>query len=345
MKKLISILMVIILVFTLSACSDNNSNKMSNTETGINETINDETKDNKDETDNTHENVTTESAKNDADKTTHENDKTTNESKPSDKENTQNTVHSNTNASDKYTDGKNNKNETTDKKQNGNAQNTEKHESDETKQDVDTTQNNVDNKPYYVGYELVKIDRPITTYKVNGIPLIEKAYGTKYVLQVGDTAVFKIKMSDNGTTGFDLEYSGGCQAEIEGNLLKITATGGREKTDVYIRVDTQDGQKNIQIDEFIINAGNHNLITTSSSMTELFEIYAMKKGLSCAMEGHYAFSGFFTKIENEVHIKIPNNPNWIEEVFDSIDAWVGAGYKKFTLQVVIQSGYTGSGGY
>lgn len=200
-------------------------------------------------------------------------------------------------------------------------------------------------EPYYVGYELVSIDRPITTYKVNGVPLLEKVYGTKYVLQVGDTAIFKIKMSDNGTSGFEVEYSGGCKAEIDSDLLKITATGGREKTDVYIRVDTKEGQKSIQINEFIIDANSDNFLKSDLGMTQLFETYAMRKGLSCAMEGHYAFGGFFTKIENEVHIKIPNNSDWIEEVFNSIDAWVSAGYKKFTLQVVLPSGYTGSGGY
>ena len=152
-------------------------------------------------------------------------------------------------------------------------------------------------------------------------------------------------MSDNGTNGFDVEYSGGCEAKIEGNLLKITATGGREKTDVYIRVDTKEGQKNIQISEFVINASSHNMTTTSLSMTELFEIYAMRKGLSCAMEGHYAFSGFFTKIESDVLIKIQNNSNWIEDAFNSIDTWVNAGYKKFTLQVVLEDCFEGSGGY
>ena len=207
------------------------------------------------------------------------------------------------------------------------------------------TKKPTEEKPYYVGCELIRIDRPNTTYKVNGVPLLEKAYGTKYVLQVGDTAVFKIKMSDNGTNGFSVEYSGGCKAEIDGDLLKITATGGREKTDVYIRVDTREGKKSIQINEFVINAGSHNITTTSESMTQLFEIYAMRKGLSCATEGHYAFSGFFTKIESDILIKIPNNSDWIEESFNSIDTWVNAGYKKFVLQVVLQDCFEGSGGY
>ncbi len=324
-KKIISILLILIMVLSLSACNKQDAN--SDITSGTSDITSTETKEENKETESTPETDNTESG------TEGENPQNSTPTKPT--ESTTTTT--------------NNKPTTTTK-----PSNTEpKDDTTTNKNDTPTTstptekptEKPTEEKPYYVGCELIRIDRPNTTYKVNGVPLLEKAYGTKYVLQVGDTAVFKIKMSDNGTKGFDVEYSGGCEAKIDGDLLKITATGGREKTDVYIRVDTKEGKKSIQINEFIINASGHDITTTSLSMMEIFEIYAMRKGLSCATEGHYAFGGFFTKIENEVHIKIPNNPDWIEEVFDSIDAWVNAGYKKFTLQVVIQSGYTGSGGY
>ena len=228
-----------------------------------------------------------------------------------------------------------------------------KDESTNNKNDTPTTSTPTQNptekpteeKPYYVGCELIRIDRPNTTYKVNGVPLLEKAYGTKYVLQVGDTAVFKIKMSDNGASGFSIKSVWGCTATIDGNLLKIVATGGADETSTYIEVDTQNGKEKVKIDSFVVEARNYDLVSSSASMMSIFEVYAIRRGLSCATEGHYAFGGFFTKIESKVYIDIQGNLNWIDEVFDSIDSWVNAGYKKFTLQVVIQSGYTGSGGY
>ena len=312
MKKILSLLLVLTLVFALSACGNEKNTTSepdtSTTQTEIESTDNTQTTDS-----NTTEEISsdTETPSSSNPTSTPTTIKPTTTSKPS-----------NTVSKDENTTNKN-----------------------DTSTTNTPTVEPTEEKPYYIGYELISIERPNTTYKVNGVPLLEKAYGTKYVLQVGDTAILKIKMSDNGTNGFDVEYSGGCEAKIEGNLLKITATGGREKTDVYIRVDTKEGQKNIQISEFVINASSHNMTTTSLSMTELFEIYAMRKGLSCAMEGHYAFSGFFTKIESDVLIKIQNNSNWIEDAFNSIDTWVNAGYKKFTLQVVLEDCFEGSGGY
>lgn len=204
------------------------------------------------------------------------------------------------------------------------------------------TEKPTEEKPYYVGFELVSIDRPTTTYKVNGVPLLEKAYGTKYVLQVGDTATFKIIMSDGGNTGFSLRYKESCDVNIEGNLLKLTANAGySEKTDVYIDVDTKDGSKAVQLPRFI-NTNQTIDYTEDGGMLQnnIFVRYATRNGLIDTNLG----IDLFDEIKERKDIDSANNPYWITEVFNTIDGWLSKGYTKFSL-IVFATGVGCSGGY
>lgn len=205
-----------------------------------------------------------------------------------------------------------------------------------------TTTTKPEESPYFVSYELISINRPITTYKVNGVPLLEKAYGTKYVMQVGDTATFKINMSDGGSTGFSVNSTHSCKAEINGNILKVTAIAGPdEKTDVLININTADGQKTIRLPNFTLEKMSGNLINNDMGMYNLFMHYAVRQGMVSTNYGDV----FFDKIEDDVYINIEQNPDWIDKAFASIDKWVNAGYTKFSMQVVLQDGFEGSGGY
>ena len=342
MKKLISILMVLVLLFVMCSCSNNKHSDSENIDNSIVEATDGDTNKNNSinnsETTDSTENTETESTESTEDVKDGDSDETVGDKKDTTNQNTENKTPTTNKTEDKkpsITEKPNQTTETPETKPNN--------KEDNKTPSQNTTGNNVgSSKPYYVGFELVGIERKYTKVCVDGLNILDKVYGKNRMLQNGDVVTYKIIMSDGGNTGFSLikspiygEYVGH-SAEIKGNTIKVTANGTNSEVDVYIKVNAENGR------EKIINLGyfkqliyDEDLCAVDSSyMNELLKDYGSLLGMEYV-------SGYETGGQNRVVIPIPNNEKWLTEAIHAIENWKKNGLSKFYIVVIYDNAFDG----
>ena len=341
MKKLISILMVLVLLFVMCSCSNNKHSDSENIDNNIVETTDGDTNKNNSinnsETTDSTENTETESAESTEDVKDGDSDKTVGDKKDITNQNTENKKPTTNKTEDKkpsITEKPNQTTETPETKPNN--------KEDNKTPSQNTTDNNVgSSKPYYVGFELVGIERKYTKVCVDGLNIIDKVYGKNRMLQNGDVVTYKIIMSDGGNTGFSLTKSPlfgeyvGHSATVEGNLIKVTANGSGSEVDVYIKVDAENGrQKTINLGCFKQMSYTEDISKNEVLIENVLKDYGRNLGMEYV-------DGFSIGNNNNVFVDIPNNSDWLLEAIHSIEKWYKDGMKRFFIVVNFYEAFSG----
>ena len=318
MKRILALLLALCLLFCLAACG--NEDTTSDITSDISST---ETTEESKETESTPESDITEST------TESETPQNTTPTKPT--ESTTTTT--------------NNKPTTTTK-----PNNTEpKDESTNNKNDTPTTstptqkptEKPTEEKPYYVGFELISIERKSTKTYVDGMHIFDKIYGKNKMLQKGDVVTYKINMS-NGGNDFTVVKSpiygdfAGHDYTVNGNLLTITANGSYTEVDIYIKANTKNGRTET------INLGYFQQLTYSGDLCAIHSSYMneLLKDYGNVLGMEYV-SGYETGGQNRVVIPIPNNNNWLTEAIHAMENWKKMGLKKFYIVVIYDNAFDG----
>ena len=203
------------------------------------------------------------------------------------------------------------------------------------------TEKPTEEKPYYVGFNLVSIERKYTKVQVDGMHLFDKVYGKNKMLQKGDVVIYKINMSDGGNTGFTLAKSpilgdyAGHTAKIEGNLIKVTANGSGSEVDIYINANDENGrQKTINLGYFNQMSYTEDISKNEALIENILKDYGRNLGMEYV-------DGFSIGNNNNVFVDIPNNNDWLSKAIDSIEKWHKTGMKKFFIVVNFAEAFSG----
>lgn len=184
-------------------------------------------------------------------------------------------------------------------------------------------------KPYFVSLEYVSETRPNTFY-VDGMDVLSRIYGkSHYAYQTGDTITYKVNMSDGKNKGFKIAETFGCDAKISGNNVIITINGRASSASVDLLVNTKNGEDYVRIGTLKVYKTSDNL---EYHHDYLVQIYAENIGLN------WVNGGNVDKYERRV-IKIPGNSNWFSQALNAMDELKSMGYKNYTYQIVYQDAF------
>lgn len=330
-KKIISIILILIMVLSFSACSKQDAN--SDITSGTSDIASTETTKENEETESTPESDTTESgneseeAQNSAPTKPTESTPTTNSNKP-----TTTTKPSNTEQEDETTTNKN---------------------------DTSTTSTPTEKpteKPYFVKFEYVSRTYAYPYY-IDGVNLVNRLYGDKY-MQTKDTVTYRIVMSDGGTSGFKIIEKIGASVSVNGNLVTINANG--TDTEAGFILETSDKNGNIITKILVYNViqQDYCIVEDEVGMYVHLRDYAMLKGLKyyngneltgyTANDESLSITNYNKKgTDDYVPIKaeivngkyVFGNADWVKKALWVIDKYAEMGLKKWGFQVVYLDGF------
>lgn len=171
-------------------------------------------------------------------------------------------------------------------------------------------------KPYFVSLEYVSETRPNTFY-VDGMDVLTRVYGkAHYAYQTGDTVTYKVNMSDGGNKGFEIYSTHGCSAKISGKNVIVSINGTANTASVRLLVDTKSGEEEIRIGTFRVYKPTENLDYHRYSLAI---IYGENIGLEWVNGYTNHESGIFERVA----------PN---EMFNTMDKLKNMGCTKFNCQ-------------
>ena len=171
-------------------------------------------------------------------------------------------------------------------------------------------------KPYFVSLEYVSETRPNTFY-VDGMDVLTRVYGkAHYAYQTGDTVTYKVNMSDGGNKGFEIYDTFGCDAKISGNKIIVTINGRANSASVEVRVQTKNGYENKCICDLRVYKPTENL---DYHRDFLARIYGENIGMEWVNGYTNHESGIFERVA----------PN---EMFNTMDKLKNMGCTKFDCQ-------------
>ena len=173
-------------------------------------------------------------------------------------------------------------------------------------------------KPYFVSLEYVSETRPNTFY-VDGMDVLTRVYGkAHYAYQTGDTVTYKVNMSDGGNKGFEIYDTFGCNAKISGKNIIITINGTASTASVKLNVNTKNGSEIKRIGTFrtYVAAGSNLL---SNYYSDLVRTYAENIGLTW-VSGYTNSNGEFRTVP-------------LDNMFNTMDELKNMGCTKFNYQI------------
>jgi predicted small lipoprotein YifL len=300
MKKILSSILVLILLFTCVACGKTeptNADSTTTTESTTESTTKDES--------------TTESVSEDESTTVVEESttKAQNEEETTKKNDT--TTTNKSESTTKKTETTTKKTETTTKKPSANT--------------TTTTTKPSASKPYFVSLEIVSIKR-VQNFYVDGMHVLDRIYGKNKCLQYGDTLELRVNMSDGGSSGFKVVQVSAGTYTVKGNIISITIN----QRDPAVMIDVLTVDKN---GEQIYGTKEIKIHHSSNiSDDEAIRSYAEARGLQLlngTNEEHFV----------HYKVKIPGNSNWHSQAFAAIDKCVNAGCTRYCYQVVPQDAF------
>ncbi len=207
------------------------------------------------------------------------------------------------------------------------------------------------NVPYFVGFEIVSVERPNAYYLSNGQDLLTRLYGKNQAFQKGDSLVLKVVMSDGGND-FELKnYIPRCTCTKDGNLIYVAFDADypsvMSEASVTIEVSNKDGEKKYQGLIFHIWGEEQSLGISSNCTTEL-RVYAKRLGMQWVSNGTdfvEKYNGGYTWKDESLSvtgctikgtddlIPVTGNPDWIEEAIHLLDTYASMGFTKINFSV------------
>ena len=171
-------------------------------------------------------------------------------------------------------------------------------------------------KPYFVSLEYVSETRPNTFY-VDGMDVLTRVYGkAHYAYQTGDTVTYKVNMSDGGNKGFEIYDTFGCDAKISGNKIIVTINGRANSASVEVRVQTKNGYENKCICDLRVYKPTENL---DYHRDALAIIYGENIGMEW-VNGYTNSNGEFRTVP-------------LNNMFNTMDELKNMGCTKFNYQI------------
>lgn len=347
MKKLISVLLVVLLLFALCSCGKESSeNSMETNETTqITEdktTENDKIDDIDDKQENNTE-TTTENTQNQegiSDETTKSENNVGNKKENFDK--------NPTTFAPENTDSGN-------KKPNDNNDNTVQ---SNTNQENKTEEEKVPSKGevYFEKFEYVSRTFAYPYY-IDGKNLVNRLYGDK-CMQTNDTVTYRIVMSDGGTSGFKIIEKIGASISVDGNLVTISANGTDTEAGFIMKTNDKNGNTITKTLVYNVIQQAYCIVEDEVSMYVHLRDYAMSKGLKYyngnELTGYTAnnetlsITNYNKKgTDDYVPIKaeivngkyVFGNADWVKKALWVIDKYAEMGLKKWGFQIVYLDGF------
>ena len=335
-KKIISILLILIMVLSLSACNKQDAN--SDITSGTSDIASTETNEENKETESTPETDNTESG------TEGENPQNSTPTKPTE---------SNTTTT-------NNKPTTTTKPSNTEQEDESTNDKNDTPTTSTPTQKPTE-KPYFVKFEYVNRTYAYPYY-IDGVNLVNRLYGENY-MQTNDTVTYRIVMSDGGTSGFKFIDKTG-KISVNGNLVTIstdgTDIGGGHITEIGFAIETKDKNGNTVAKSLYYNVikEDYCIVDVEVGMYVHLRDYAMSKGLKYyngnELTGYtvndetLSITNYNKKgADDYVPIKaevvnskyIFGNADWVKKVLWVIDKYAEMGFTKWSFDVIYLDGF------
>lgn len=346
MKKLISVLLVVLLLFALCSCGKESSENSMETNETTQITEDKTTEDNKtDGIDNKQENntdTTTESTQNQEkipDETTKSENNVGNKKENFDKNST-------TSAPENTDSGNKKPNEN-----NGNTVQSNTNQENKTEEKAPSK-----DKVYFEKFEYVSRTFAYPYY-IDGKNLVNKLYGDK-CMQTNDTVTYRIVMSDGGTSGFKIIDEIGANISINGNLVTISANGTDTEAGFTIETNDKNGNTIVKSLVYDVVKQDYCIVESEVGMYVHLKNYAMSKGLNYyngnALTGYtvndetLSITNYNKKgADDYVPIKaevvngkyIFGNADWVKKVIWVIDKYAEMGFTKWSFDVIYLDGF------
>ena len=201
---------------------------------------------------------------------------------------------------------------------------------------------------YCVGLELVSIEHKTTKYDIDGMNFFDKLYGKNKGGQIGDVFTYKIKTSNGEPINIRIKDVQNCTYEINGNTIKITLSQIRvwEKwaSLSFYAKDESGNEKVFSTGDISMYMYDGDITQNCAAMDEIIEVYAQRLGMR-RLWGQDAVDAGCTNSDNYDdydNVKIPNNPNWIREVFAIVDKYHQKGSTVICFMTVGLDGWQGT---
>ena len=252
MKRMVSLLMAIVMLFCLSACGA--SNQEGATDSTITTTTH---------TDGGESTSTTTAMGEDTDTTTTEGEATITESTT--------TTENGADKDGSATTATANKTTTTKKKTTATT----------TKKTTTTTTQN-HSAVVCTGYKLIRVERADMESTVDGVHVLDYLLGKNKYFQQGDTLVYEFDFEKGSLADYVVEKQQNADVSVSGNLLKIKIIKNWTIVrDSYLRVWLKDKHENrLVVIDFMKNEifwYDGKLLDETESMSRMFHIYAAEK--------------------------------------------------------------------
>lgn len=201
---------------------------------------------------------------------------------------------------------------------------------------------------YFVKLELVGIEHKNTKYDIDGMNFFDKLYGKNKGGQVGDVFTYEIKTSNGEPIDIRIKDVQNCTYEVNGNILKMTLSKIRvwEKwaSLSFYAKDESGNEKVFSTGNISMYMYEGNITENCAVMDEIIELYAQRLGMT-RLWGEDAVKAGCTNSDNYDdydNVKIPNNPNWIREVFTFVDKYHKKGSTVICFMTVGTDGWQGT---
>ena len=204
--------------------------------------------------------------------------------------------------------------------------------------------------PYFVGFEVVSVERPNAYYLSNGQDFLSRLYGKNKAFQKGDSLVLKVIMSDGGSD-FELDnYIPRCTCTKEGNLIYVSFDADypsiMSEASVAIEAKNKDGE--IERYSLIYHIfGSEDYLGGTVCGPEL-KAYGKRLGMQWVNNGTdfvEKYNGGYTWNDESLSltgctingtddlIPIQGNPDWVEEAIELLDAYAKMGFTRFSFSI------------
>lgn len=205
-------------------------------------------------------------------------------------------------------------------------------------------------KPYIIGLEVVSSNMPNAYYCSNGQDLLSRMYGGKNkAFQTGDSVTIRVNMSDGGNDFTIRKYAGCTITSQNGNLIKLTFDGSNSRANIFIDAYNESGKKVSKSIGFTVVRYRGKITEDWTTIYVELTNYAMRIGLTWVNNGSdmtgythddesKSITGYTMKMSDDF-VPIPGNSRWIEKALWVLDTYKSMGFTRVHLSVVLANGF------
>ena len=204
-------------------------------------------------------------------------------------------------------------------------------------------------KPYIIGLEVVSSNMPNAYYCSNGQDLLSRMYGGKNkAFQTGDSVTIRVNMSDGGSD-FKISSYKGCTITQNGNLVTLNIDGSNQRANVSIEAYNESGRKVSKTIGFAVVRCKGSILENWSCIYVELKNYAVRIGLTWVNNGSdmtgythddesKSITGYTVKGADDF-VSIPGNSRWIEKALWVLDTYKSMGLTRVKFSVVLANGF------